>query len=80
MNILSIENLSKTVNDEPLFENVSLGLEEGEKAGIVGRNGAGKSTFLRCIIGSMVPDEGNVSMKKDINPVMLEQNVTYPGH
>ena len=78
MNILSIENLSKTVNDEPLFENVSLGLEEGEKAGIVGRNGAGKSTFLRCIIGSMVPDEGNVSMKKDINPVMLEQNVTYP--
>ena len=78
MNILSIENLSKTVNDEPLFEKVSLGLEEGEKAGIVGRNGAGKSTFLRCIIGSMVPDEGNVSMKKDINPVMLEQNVTYP--
>ena len=78
MNILSIENLSKTVNDEPLFENVSLGLEEGEKAGIVGRNGAGKSTFLRCIIGSMVPDEGSVSMKKDINPVMLEQNVTYP--
>ena len=78
MNILSIENLSKTVNDEPLFENVSLGLEEGEKAGIVGRNGAGKSTFLRCIIGSMVSDEGNVSMKKDINPVMLEQNVTYP--
>ena len=66
------------MNDEPLFENVSLGLEEGEKAGIVGRNGAGKSTFLRCIIGSMVPDEGNVSMKKDINPVMLEQNVTYP--
>ena len=78
MNILSIENLSKTVNDEPLFEKVSLGLEEGEKAGIVGRNGAGKSTFLRCIIGSMVPDEGNVSMKKDINPVILEQNVTYP--
>ena len=66
------------MNDEPLFEKVSLGLEEGEKAGIVGRNGAGKSTFLRCIIGSMVPDEGNVSMKKDINPVMLEQNVTYP--
>ena len=79
MNILSIENLSKTVNDEPLFEAVSLGLEEGEKAGIVGRNGAGKSTFLQCIIGETVPDEGTVSMKKDINPVMLSQQVAYPA-
>lgn len=73
MNILSIENLEKTLKDEPLFENVTLGLEEGEKAGIVGRNGAGKSTFLRTITGALVPDEGKVSIKNGTNVVYLEQ-------
>ena len=46
VNILSIENLEKTLKDEPLFTGASLGLEEGEKVGIVGRIGTGKSTFL----------------------------------
>lgn len=77
MNILSIENLSKTVKDEPLFENVTLGVEEGEKIGIVGKNGAGKSTFLRVISSSMVPDEGNISIRKDTNVVLLEQLVSF---
>ena len=61
-----------------MFENVFLALEEGEKAGIVGRNGAGKSTFLRCLMGITAPDEGTVSMKKGTEAVLLEQNVTYP--
>ena len=78
MNILSIENLEKTVKDEPLFENVTLGLESGEKVGIVGKNGCGKSTFLRTISGEIMPDEGKVSLRSGTNMVMLEQNVTYP--
>ena len=41
MNVLSVENLSKTVDDKPLFENVTLGLEEGEKAGLDVVHGAG---------------------------------------
>ncbi len=77
MNILSIENLSKTLKDEPLFEDVTLGLEESEKVGIVGKNGAGKSTFLRVINGNIVPDEGNISTKNNLNIVFLEQNVSY---
>ena len=76
--VLSAENLSKTVRDEPLFENAYLALEEGEKVGIVGRNGAGKSTFLGCLSGRIVPDEGNVSIKKDGTMALLEQNVSYP--
>ncbi len=76
--VLSAENLAKTVRDEPLFENTTLALEEGEKVGIVGRNGSGKSTFLRCLIGDIYPDEGNVSMKNGANPVLLEQTVSYP--
>ena len=78
MNILSVENLAKTVKDEPLFENVYLGLEEGEKAGIVGLNGTGKSTFLRCLAGVAVPDEGKVSIRSDASLVMLEQAVSFP--
>lgn len=76
--VLSAENLSKTLRDAPLFENTTLALEEGEKAGIVGRNGAGKSTFLRCLAGHLASDEGTVSLKKDADIVLLEQTVTYP--
>ena len=80
MNILSIENLSKTVNDEPLFDSVTLGLDEGEKAGIVGKNGAGKSTFLKTIAGIIVPDDGKVSMKNGTNMFYLPQEITFsPG-
>ena len=77
MNILSIENLGKTLKDEALFENVTLGLEDGEKAGIVGRNGAGKSTFLRTVMGLITPDEGKVSVRNDAEIAYLEQNVAY---
>ena len=77
MNILSIENLSKTVNDEPLFENVTLGVEEGEKIGIVGKNGEGKSTFLKLISGLIVPDEGKISKNNNTDIEMLEQSITY---
>lgn len=78
VNILSIENLEKTLKDEPLFENVTLGLESGEKVGIVGKNGCGKSTFLKTISGEITPDEGKISLRSGTNMVMLEQNVTYP--
>lgn len=77
MNILSIENLSKTVKDEPLFEEVTLGVEEGEKVGIVGQNGSGKSTFLRTIAGDIAQDEGTISLRNNTNIVFLEQLVQY---
>ena len=80
VNILSIENLEKTVKDEPLFTEVTLGLDYGEKVGIVGKNGCGKSTFLKVLKGEIVPDEGKISLRSGTNMVMLEQNVTYkPG-
>ena len=78
MNILSIENLEKTLKDEPLFENVTLGLESGEKVGIVGKNGCGKSTFLKTLSGEITPDEGKISLRSGTNIFMLEQNVIYP--
>ena len=77
MNILSVENLSKTVNDTPLFENVTLGIEEGEKIGIVGANGAGKSTFLSVLAGKSPKDGGTISISAQTDLVTLTQSVTY---
>ncbi len=78
MNILSILNLEKTVKDEPLFSGVTLGLEDREKVGIVGKNGSGKSTFLKTIFGLIHPDEGEVATKTDLDMIMLEQSITFP--
>ena len=78
MNILSILNLEKTVKDEPLFTGATLGLEHNEKVGIVGKNGSGKSTFLKTIFGLIKPDEGEVATKNDLDIIMLDQSITYP--
>lgn len=60
MNILSLENVSKTYGFKPLFENVNLGFEDTDKIGIIGANGSGKTTLLRVIAGTEIPDDGRV--------------------
>ena len=77
MNVLSIQNIAKTVDDKPLFTEVTLGLDAGEHVGIVGRNGAGKTTFLKVLRGIVHQDEGTIAMAGGSNMVTLEQNVTY---
>ena len=77
MNVLSIQNIAKTVDDRPLFTEVTLGLDAGEHVGIVGRNGAGKTTFLNVLRGIVHQDEGTIAMAGGSNMVTLEQNVTY---
>ena len=77
MNVLSIQNIAKTVDDRPLFTEVTLGLDAGEKVGIVGRNGVGKTTFLKVLRGLVHQDEGTIAMAGGSNMVTLEQNVTY---
>ena len=77
MNVLSIQNIEKTVDDRPLFTEVTLGLDAGEKVGIVGRNGAGKTTFLKVLRGIVHQDKGTIAMAGESNMVTLEQNVTF---
>ena len=62
LNILTIDNITKAYGERKLFENASFYLAEGEKTGIIGINGTGKSTLLKIIAGLEEPDEGRVIM------------------
>ena len=63
MNLLTVENVTKTVGGRVLFDHVSIGLNEGDKAGIIGINGTGKSTLLKVIAGLEEIDSGTVTKK-----------------
>lgn len=73
MTIVSAHNLAKTYNDVLLFRNIALGLEEGDRVGIIGRNGVGKSTLMRIIAGVEQPDEGTVAYNNDMRLEYLHQ-------
>lgn len=73
MNILSVENISKTFADKPLFAGLSFGLEEGEKRALIARNGAGKSTLLKIIAGIEKADSGIISCRNGLRIGYLDQ-------
>lgn len=77
MNILSVKNLKKIGREQPLFSDVTFGLNEGDKAALIGRNGTGKSTLLNTIAGVLEPDEGNVVINKDSGVSFLPQNPPF---
>ena len=77
MNILSVENVSKSYGLKVLFSGVTFGLSQGEKVGLVARNGAGKSSLLRIISGEDNADSGTVSMRKDIKTSFLHQDPQF---
>ena len=80
MNVLSLDDVSKTLVDVPLFEGVTLGIDDGEKIGFIGRNGTGKSTFLRILQGVLPPDTGAVSRHRELTMSALEQHPSFtPG-
>src|SRR5881394_2048343 len=74
MNILSLENITKSYGIKPLFESVTLGLDEADKIGVIGANGSGKTTLLRVIAGEEQPDEGRVVVASERIITYLAQN------
>lgn len=77
MNLLSIENLSKSYGEKQLFQNLTFGINQGEKVALVARNGSGKSTLLRIITGTDTSDDGKVIFRRDLRVSFLDQNPTF---
>lgn len=77
MNLLTIENMSKSFTDKVLFDKVSLGINEGDRIGVIGINGTGKSTLLKIIAGLEEPDEGTVTKGKKVRIEYLAQNPEF---
>ena len=73
MNYLSVENVSKRYGERLLFENVTFGILKGQKVALVAKNGTGKSTLFRVIMGDESPDTGSVAFNKGIRVSFLAQ-------
>ncbi len=77
MNLLTVENMSKSYTERMLFDHVTFGIGEGEKIGIIGINGTGKSTLLKIIAGLEEPDEGTVTKGKKVRIGYLSQTPEF---
>lgn len=77
MNILTVENITKAYGERKLFDKASFYLQEGEKVGVIGINGTGKSTLLKIMAGLEEPDEGNVVTANHIIPKYLSQHPVF---
>jgi len=78
MNILNIEHVSKLYGDKWIFDDISCGIQEGEKIGIIGINGTGKTTLLRIIAGAEEPDQGQVIRQNGAKLAYLTQLHEFP--
>ena len=78
MNILNIEHISKIYGEKVIFDDVSCGIHDGDKIGIIGINGTGKTTLLRMIAGTEQPDEGQIVRQNGIRMAYLAQNADFP--
>ncbi|WP_123043750.1 ABC-F family ATP-binding cassette domain-containing protein [Cohnella candidum] len=77
MHLLSVENLTKSYGDKTLFENVTFGVGDGDKIGIIGVNGTGKSTLLKVIAGREPADSGAVTAGSSVRISMLDQDPSF---
>ncbi len=77
MNLLTVENMSKSYTDRLLFDHVSFGINEGDKIGVIGINGTGKSTLLKIIAGLEEPDDGTVTRGKKVRTGYLAQSPEF---
>lgn len=78
MNILNIEHVSKTFGEKRILDDVSYGIHEGDKIGVIGINGTGKTTLLKIIAGIEEPDEGQVITQNGLRITYLPQNPEFP--
>lgn len=77
MNLLLVENISKAFGENNLFENITFGIDKGQKVALVARNGAGKTTLLNIISGNEDADSGKITFRNDIKIAYLLQEPDY---
>ncbi len=77
MNLLSMENLTKSYGERILFAQVTFGVDEGDKIGLIGVNGTGKSTFLKVVAGLEPADGGKVTLASGVRVGYLPQNPEF---
>jgi ATP-binding cassette subfamily F protein uup len=78
--IINAQGISKSFGANPLFQNVSFTVSEGDRIGLIGPNGSGKSTLLRILAGEVRPDSGEIAVRKRIRLTYVEQDSTFkPG-
>ncbi|OXX83627.1 ABC transporter, partial [Paraclostridium benzoelyticum] len=77
MNLITLENITKSYSEKVLVNNISLGINDGEKIGLIGVNGTGKSTLLKIISGAEEPDSGTLTKPNKVRIEYLPQNPYY---
>lgn len=75
---LQVENLTKSVGDRILFKDVTFGVNEGDKIGLIAKNGTGKTTMLRCLAGEEAADDGSIVYHNDLRVCYLAQIPELP--
>ncbi len=74
MNLLSVENITKTFGARIIFKDLTFGVDQGQKVAIVAKNGSGKTTLLRCLIGADQVDEGRIVFRNGYRVAFMEQS------
>src|SRR5579872_925714 len=75
--LLTCDAIEKSLGSRTVFSDISLSLHDDERLGIIGPNGAGKSTFLQILGGTMLPDDGSVSIRKGVRLAMVVQDPRF---
>jgi ATP-binding cassette subfamily F protein uup len=76
--IASCTGLAKSYGSRLLFENISVGIAEGERLGLIGANGSGKSTLLKILAGKLEPDGGSISLRRNTRVGYVPQQAVFP--
>lgn len=74
---LQVEDLTKSYGDRMLFDSITFGVNQGDKIGIIAKNGTGKTTLLRLIAGKESPDSGSITFRSDLRVAILEQSPVF---
>src|SRR6184192_767891 len=78
-NLVNLENVGKAYGTTVVLDGVSLGVADGERIGVVGRNGGGKTTLLRLIVGAEPPDTGRVTRTTGLHVALVDQRGDLPA-